>query len=28
VEESKVVFQEGVRFTEECDIWWGQQKTP
>jgi len=27
VEESKDVFQEGVRFTEECDIWWGQQKT-
>jgi len=27
VEESKDVFQKGVRFTEECDIWCGQQKT-
>jgi len=26
VEKSKDVFQKGVRFTEECDIWCGQQK--
>jgi len=27
VEKSENMFQEGVRFIEEWDIWWGQQKT-